>query len=223
MKKLFLLAAVFAASMAVNAADAKMWNVSEWSSITPKDTLIAPFTIDGMTVTAADSKKNNKYNAFVMVDGNEKTGKDGKGAEFKFTKRLKLSGAGDATYRTIQFPVAKGQIVEIWGMSSSSDSGQERDVNVDTEFGTTVNTFEKVGGDALKYLVYKYEGDATSLLVYSKAGGFNVYAIRVGADVPTGIENAAAEEVKAVKTFENGQLVIIKNGVKYNATGAVVR
>jgi len=36
------------------------------------------------------------------------------------------------------------------------------------------------------------------------------------------IDNTAAE-VKAVKTFENGQLVIIKNGVKYNATGTVVK
>lgn len=40
--------------------------------------------------------------------------------------------------------------------------------------------------------------------------------------VPTAIENTAVE-AKAIKTFENGQLVIIKNGVKYNATGAVIR
>ena len=29
--------------------------------------------------------------------------------------------------------------------------------------------------------------------------------------------------VKAVKVMENGQIFIIKNGVKYNAQGAVVR
>ena len=40
--------------------------------------------------------------------------------------------------------------------------------------------------------------------------------------ISTAIENTA-EEVKAVKTFENGQLIIIKNGVKYNATGAIVK
>lgn len=39
---------------------------------------------------------------------------------------------------------------------------------------------------------------------------------------PTGIENTAVE-AKAFKTFENGQLVIIKNGVKYDVTGAVIR
>ena len=36
------------------------------------------------------------------------------------------------------------------------------------------------------------------------------------------IDNTAVE-AKAVKTFENGQLIIIKNGVKYNATGAIVK
>ncbi len=38
----------------------------------------------------------------------------------------------------------------------------------------------------------------------------------------TAIENTSVEG-KAFKTFENGQLVIIKNGVKYNATGAIVK
>ncbi|MCR5266610.1 MAG: hypothetical protein K6E29_08490 [Cyanobacteria bacterium RUI128] len=38
----------------------------------------------------------------------------------------------------------------------------------------------------------------------------------------TAIENTAVE-AKAFKTFENGQLVIIKNGVKYDVTGAVIR
>ena len=41
-------------------------------------------------------------------------------------------------------------------------------------------------------------------------------------DVPTAISNTAVD-AKAVKTFENGQLVIIKNGVKYNALGAMIQ
>jgi hypothetical protein len=38
----------------------------------------------------------------------------------------------------------------------------------------------------------------------------------------TAISNTA-DEIKAFKTIENGQLVIIKNGVRYDATGAVIR
>ena len=34
----------------------------------------------------------------------------------------------------------------------------------------------------------------------------------------TAIDNTVMGE-KAIKTFENGQLVIIKNGIKYNAMG----
>ena len=41
-------------------------------------------------------------------------------------------------------------------------------------------------------------------------------------DDPTAVENAEAA-VKAVKVVENGQLVIIKNGVRYNAQGSIVR
>ena len=39
---------------------------------------------------------------------------------------------------------------------------------------------------------------------------------------PTAIDNTA-EDVKAIKRIENGQLFIIKNGVKYNALGAEVK
>lgn len=41
-------------------------------------------------------------------------------------------------------------------------------------------------------------------------------------DTPTAIDNATVVE-KAVKMIENGQLVIIREGVKYNAQGVVIR
>ena len=46
--------------------------------------------------------------------------------------------------------------------------------------------------------------------------------IYVADHTPTAVANVAAE-IKAIKRIENGQLVIIKNGVKYNAVGTVVR
>ncbi len=53
-------------------------------------------------------------------------------------------------------------------------------------------------------------------------GCYIVYAKAPGAAYPTNIENAATEQ-KTIKFFENGQLFINKNGVIYNAQGAVVR
>ena len=44
-------------------------------------------------------------------------------------------------------------------------------------------------------------------------------AAEFATDFPTGINNTE-EALKAVKSFENGQLMIEKNGVKYNAQGA---
>ena len=58
------------------------------------------------------------------------------------------------------------------------------------------------------------------MIQFNKEAGaaFNVTDIVLVGDFPTAIDNTAVES-KAVKFFENGQLVIIKNGVKYNALG----
>ena len=59
------------------------------------------------------------------------------------------------------------------------------------------------------------------MIQFNKEAGapFNVTDIVLVGDFPTAISNTAVES-KAVKFFENGQLVIIKNGVKYNVLGA---
>lgn len=51
------------------------------------------------------------------------------------------------------------------------------------------------------------EFNVTDIVIVMKDGG------------ATALDNTVAGE-KAIKTFENGQLVIIKNGIKYNAMGA---
>ena len=59
------------------------------------------------------------------------------------------------------------------------------------------------------------------MIQFNKETGapFNVTDIVLVGDFPSDISNTEVEN-KAVKFFENGQLVIIKNGVKYNALGA---
>jgi hypothetical protein len=59
------------------------------------------------------------------------------------------------------------------------------------------------------------------MIQFNKEDGaaFNVTDIVLVGDFPTAISNTAVES-EAVKCFENGQFVIIKNGVKYNALGA---
>ena len=55
--------------------------------------------------------------------------------------------------------------------------------------------------------------------VYKDAWGGHYY---IQANDPTAISNAEAE-VKAQKVIENGQIFILKNGVKYNVLGASVK
>ena len=58
------------------------------------------------------------------------------------------------------------------------------------------------------------------MIQFNKEAGapFNVTDIVLVGNFPSDISNTEVES-KAVKFFENGQLVIIKNGVKYNALG----
>lgn len=58
------------------------------------------------------------------------------------------------------------------------------------------------------------------MIQFNKESGaaFNVTDIVLVGNFPTALSNTAVES-KTVKFFENGQLVIIKNGVKYNALG----
>ena len=77
-----------------------------------------------------------------------------------------------------------------------------------------------IGWQDLVYVVA--EGGHSRVRIKETAYGFRLAKILVGAyrGEQQGIESVVDSSVKAVKTFENGQLVIIKNGVKYNALGA---
>ena len=66
--------------------------------------------------------------------------------------------------------------------------------------------------------------DAETEITFSSgtARRFVVWGATYELDGTTAIDNTNID-AKAVKFFENGQLIIIKNGVRYNAQGAVVR
>ena len=59
-------------------------------------------------------------------------------------------------------------------------------------------------------------------VIYNGNQGNAPRRMRFVFDTATGVENAEAN-VKSIKLIENGQLVIIKNGVRYNAQGQIVK
>ena len=74
---------------------------------------------------------------------------------------------------------------------------------------TAVPTVEVRGNKAIIYL-------------YAQNNGYAVYEF-VNTDLPEGVENVETETFTATKFIENGQVFIIKNGVKYNVLGVTVK
>ncbi len=73
--------------------------------------------------------------------------------------------------------------------------------------------------DAMVYEDITVQAIASTVTLRTTAGGYALQKIVISSG--SAVENAAIE-AKAVKSFENGQLVILKNGVKYNALGTVI-
>lgn len=158
--------------------------------------------------------------------------------------RLKSGGAGsveaDKIKGAIAFKVAGASTITIAAVSSSGSDTRKMQVldasgNEIASFKFDGNVGKKDGDGNIvtEPFVAEYNGAATTIYIISagavegddtyKAGGINYYKI-AATNVASwssiqGVENVNAA-TKAVKTFENGQLVIIKNGVRYNALGA---
>ena len=45
----------------------------------------------------------------------------------------------------------------------------------------------------------------------------------IQANAPTAVDHVLGDKVQGVKVLRNGQLYIIKNGIKYNAQGQIVK
>ncbi len=70
-------------------------------------------------------------------------------------------------------------------------------------------------------VVVSEDGLSAKLCVYTGENGYAVYTI-AAAGGSTGLESVV-EDVKVEKVIENGQMFILKNGVRYNVLGAQVK
>jgi hypothetical protein len=119
---------------------------------------------------------------------------------------------------------AAGQIVVFYQPNGDSERGVEISVYGEVVAGTNltgsgvkINNIRPAYAGYIDLAAGSYDaGDVVIKLITNKS---NIFGVAITALASEGVENTDAA-VKAVKTFENGQLVIIKNGVKYNALGA---
>ena len=107
------------------------------------------------------------------------------------------------------------------------------DFQISTENGETITNIEITTEEESRWSMYygvfgtgwttitkgaAWTGSATSVNVGGEFEQVIKLTVTVD-DSPTALENTAAE-VKSVKVIENGQVVIIRDGVRYNAVGA---
>ena len=227
MKKFFLFAAAVVAAMTVNA---------KVVDLTAVGTTIDAWTITDATLNADNSDEaagkyvydikagvpsqsyvtaepnvvfqiqngSDKAKAFVVYPGKcyEYGGKNGllilKGTQAgdKIVLTVAAKGSTAANFAGDGFPVNASAVSADLTLPAKGSEGAD-------EQGYVWKTLEfiSLGGE---------------VQIKEFAGGYRISAIQIGAG--QGVENAKVGE-KAVKVFENGQLVIIKNGVRYSALG----
>ncbi len=137
-------------------------------------------------------------------------------------------GSADATYSN-QFKVCVGnpaptEIVNIQKPGFASEFGIYISFP-SAAFGEISLPAEKyaVQGAGIVFYVSAFTAKETEVSVVCEGQEivFTVYNAK-GTDTPTAIESNVVA-VKTVKMIENGQLVIIRNGEKFNAQGQVIR
>ena len=233
MKKFFLFAAAVVAAMTVNAKVIDLtavgttideWNVSE---ATLNETESKPadgkyvYDIKGGVASESYIKaesdvvfqiKNgsDKAKAFVVYPGKcyEFGGKNG-------ILIIKGTTAGDAIVLTV---AAKGSTAS--NFADPDAVYPKNAVAVSAVADLTLPAKGSEGADEQGYVwkELKYTSLGGDVEIKEFAGGYRISKIQIGGEQQA-IDNIEAGE-KAVKFFENGQLIILKNGVRYNALGA---
>ncbi len=229
MKKFFLFAAAAIAALTVNAkvidlttvgTSIDQWTVGEATlNETASDTQAGKYVYDIKAGIASESYINaessvvfqikngsDKAKAFVIYPGKcyEFGGKNG-------ILIIKNTNPGEKIVLTV---AAKGNTA-----ANFADEAGTFPVNaIAVSADLTCPAKGSAGADEQGYVWKQIEYTAMGGEVQIKefAGGYRIKAIQVGE--LQGVENTKVSE-KAIKVFENGQLVIIKNGVRYNAIG----
>ena len=227
MKKFFLFAAAAVAALSVNAKVISFAGVVDKTSAeTAKSSFEAAYDLKNITVAGKANSDNTAFYAEVTQTaatdawGNTpaKLKADAQAYfDFKDNKADKVVAKAWADYFQ---PNGKAVCLVITGLTPGSEvtinlkDALNKEVAIE---GASVAT-DKFASASVKLTAMQSE-----IRVYSKnAAGdadakWKLVSVEIAGD--QAIENVEAE-VKSVKTFENGQLVIIKNGVKYNALGA---
>ncbi len=223
MKKLFTL---MVSVLGVFTMNAQEWNFSDaaWASAT----VVKGTTVNGLTNYSANDKASiGASNKNYTLDG----------LDYVFTSTFKFgeTGSFDADVATtpktgvLSFEVAGNASISVIGTHASS-SGDARELVVAAKDGSELKeigffkVYQKSDATAPAGLAgnlvgqtFTYTGAATTIFVYSRVGGVNLYLVK-SVSATTNISNpTAAKAIKSVKYFD-----LLGKQVSEDAQGIII-
>ena len=244
MKKFFLFAAAAIAAMTINAQEpnvvvlSDVANYIDFQALSVSD---ADMTKATVTSTAPYTLANGTVlKGFLKTDGTEAANSWNVKPSYNTTMPTPAWDGVDSLKAGTMFRAASGTTIAL-GSFVTTEAGKlvvYYQPNGDSERGVEVSVYGEVvagnnltgSGAKINNIRPAYAGeidlaagtyDAGDVVIKLISNTSNIFGVRIEKlqGGSQGINDVNAE-VKAVKRFENGQLVIIKNGVKYNALGA---
>ena len=218
MKKIFLFAAAAMAALSVNA---QQITFEEGQAAGAG----AEFGGNGLLLTiVADDDSKTAIDANNCYFGDENT-------QVKFTARLKTGGKS-ASKNSMKLTAASAGTLYVYARTGSN-SATDRNIAL-SQYGVEILNHTLLESEAIKvagldsadptketsvYPVLTCQVAVGDIEITYPVGSVNFYGFSLGSPIVQGIDNTNAS-VKVEKFYRDGQLIIRKNGVEYNALGA---
>lgn len=223
MKKIFFFAATMMAAMTINAA------VYDFESLEFAE---SDLTVTNGTVSYNEGKgyyevKNTAGETVVLtiaqipnVEFSYKNTAVKTAFKVSSTKYIQMDGdQRDLTIKNLSIGDKITLTVASKGSTANSFEDGDKGTGLTGCVWLSGNKTQAAKSDELVFEDVTVQAIASTVIIRTTAGGYCLSKINI--ENATANENVTAE-VKAVKSIENGQLVILKNGVKYNALGTVI-
>ena len=242
MKKFFFFAAAALAAMTINAQNVvvlnEVANYIDFQALSVSDAAMTAHTVT--STDPYELANGSKLVGFQKSDGSEAANTWNIKESYNTTMPTPEWAGVDSLKAGTMFRAASGTTIELGAFKTSAEGKLVvyYQPNGDSERGVEVYVYgELVEGSNLTGSGAKIDGirpayageitlaagnyDAGDVVIKLVTNTSNIFGVRIEQLQGQGVENVN-EAVKAVKFFENGQLVILKNGVKYNALGVAL-
>jgi hypothetical protein len=179
------------------------------------------FAVDGSTAYFGDATTQTKYSYRLKTGGKSQTSTD---KERFITMTVGLAGKVQVCARTAASD-GTSRAININGKSVLLDETEENHSYIEVEMEGNKSAKNPTGATKV-YPIYEFDVVAGPNTISFPDGAINIYNITYIPDTPTGISSVTttATAAPAVKKYvENGKVVIVKDGKKFNIAGAQLK